>query len=298
MRFAGALGEAASADQTAAAVSLLRTFLSDLVQKENDLRLWAGSLGFQVALGVAKCDDLRFYNQKAVTVYQGFWFTLNTLRAAGADQVIPGLPTEPELPPLFGQNLSVFLPSGQPIPTVQIDLTCDQGGLAPPNVRMFAQRPCPMPTSSPPAGLSGPEVGAIAACVGAPWACGTLILLGAGATFLILQGAKNFALAVLQSQGVINAQLQDQTIRAEAQRQAAINECLKLQLPTLSGLPAADLQAGLQRIRDACEKLHPQGERAPFVGSIGSTLIALGLITLVGVGLWKFAGSSSSKKAA
>jgi hypothetical protein len=171
------LGEDLSPD-----AQLIKATLDKMVQVENDLTVWYNSILVALSLGVARCDMIQQYNRHAIKMYE----ELNVVLAI-VSGLAPGVPPSAPVPGLFARSAAIVGPTATANRTiVLVDPDClPSGAVNPVGLKIIAKGTCPLcPT---PVGeaqtTAGGQLGiaAVAACLGAPVACGiiaAIVLVG------------------------------------------------------------------------------------------------------------------------
>lgn len=237
------LGETLSPD-----AALVKATLEKMVEVENDLTAWYADVLQALSLGVARCDLIQRYNQHAIAAYEELNIVLAIISG-----LAPGVPETAPVPGLFAKNAQVVPASATTNRTIVLTQPgCLPSGLVDrTGLKVIPKGVCPTcPTpigreeDIRPGGSLGNPVGAVAACLGAPVACGIIaaILLAGGYALIDKAGA--------HLSGAENQRLQAFVLSTATQAERARADIyLKCTTSAVAQLPEA------KRTADAIDKI-------------------------------------------
>lgn len=294
--------EALSAD-----AQLIKASLDKMVQVENDLTVWYNNILVALSLGVARCDLVQKYNRAAISAYEEMNIVLAIISG-----LAPGIPQTAPVPGLFAKSATIQAASATQNRTiVLVDPDCfPDGRVNPANLKVIAKGTCPLcptpigETQTQPGGGLGFAAGAVAACLGAPVACGiiTAIVLAGGYIIIDKAGA--------HLSGAENQRLQafviSTAIQAERARAEIYNNCTQSAIKSLpqDKITPDVLGAIQQRCGDMVAKINTddlvKNTAQPGIGGsiveILKWLAIAGTVALLAPPVIRWAAESISKR--
>lgn len=200
--------------------------MDKMVLVENDLTLWYNDILVSISLGLARCDLVQKYNRAAIAAYEELNIVLAIISG-----LAPGIPQSAPVPGLFAKQARIAAPTATSNRTiVLVDPDClPSGAVNTTTLKIIPKGVCPTcPTpvgeaATTAAGQLGFAAGAVAACLGAPVACGIIASIVLAGGYLIIDKAG------AHLSGAENQRLQafviSQAIQAERTRADIYNKC-------------------------------------------------------------------------
>jgi hypothetical protein len=231
---------------------LIKATMDKMVLVENDLTLWFNDILVAVSLGVARCDLVQKYKQAAIAAYEEMNIVLAIISG-----LAPGIPQAAPVPGLFAKSARIAAPTATTNRTIiLVDPDClPSGAINTSSLKIIPKGTCP--TCPTPVGeaqtTAAGQLGfaAVAACLGAPVACGIIAAIVLAGGYLIidkvgahLSGAENQRLQAF----VIS-----QAVAAERARADIYNKCTTDAIKALA--PGSVTPAILDKIQTRCGDL-------------------------------------------